>query len=41
MKHAPAGLSERAEIAALLARFLDRLDKQPAAERQRPVSMTG
>jgi len=40
MKDAPAWLSEREEIADLLGRFLDRLDKQAAAERQRPVALT-
>ncbi len=40
MKSAPAWLSESAAITGLLSQFLDRLDKQPAAERQRPVVVT-
>ncbi len=40
MKDAPAWLSESAAIAGLLTQFIDRLDKQPAADRQRPVAIT-
>ncbi len=40
MKDAPAWLSEGADIVGLLSQFIDRLDKQPATERQRPVAIT-
>lgn len=39
MKDAPVWLSESGDIVGLLARFIDRLDKQPAADRQRPVAI--
>lgn len=40
MKDAPAWLSESTEITGLLSQFIDRLDKQPATERLRPVAIT-
>ena len=40
MRDAPAWLSESAVIVGLLTQFIDRLDKQPAAERQRSVAIT-
>lgn len=40
MKEAPAWLNENSAIAGLLAQFIDRLDKQPASERQRALAIT-
>ena len=39
-EHPPAWLDDAPEIRALLKRFLDRLDKKPAAQRRQPVAIS-
>ncbi len=39
MKDIPVWLSENAEIVDLLSQFIDRLNTQPATDRQRPVAI--